>query len=55
MVGTDIPTKLSQVKFASIGPVTSGTMREYGLRVDVEADEYTMEGLTQALVRHFGN
>ena len=55
VVGTDIPTKLSQVKFASIGPVTSGTMREYGLRVDVEADEYTMEGLTQALVRHFGN
>ena len=55
IVGTDIPAKLSHVKFASIGPVTSRTMREYGLRVDVEADEYTMEGLTQALVRHFGN
>lgn len=55
VVGTDIPAKLSHVKFASIGPVTSRTMREYGLRVDVEADEYTMEGLTQALLRYFGN
>ena len=55
VVGTDIPSKLSHVKFASIGPVTSRTMREYGLRVDVEADEYTMEGLTQALVRYFGS
>ena len=55
VVGTDIPATLAQVKFASIGPVTSHTMREYGLRVDVEADEYTMEGLTQALVRFFGN
>jgi len=55
VVGTDIPTKLSHVKFASIGPVTSRTMRDYGLRIDVEADEYTMEGLTQALVRYFGN
>ena len=55
VIGTDVPTKLSHVKFASIGPVTSRTMGEYGLRVDVEADEYTMEGLTQALVRHFGN
>jgi len=55
VVGTDVPAKLSHVKFASIGPVTSHTLREYGLRVDVEADEYTMEGLTQALVRYFGN
>jgi len=55
MLGTDIPSKLSQVKFASIGPVTSDTLREYGLRVHVEADEYTMEGLAQALVRLFGN
>ena len=55
MLGTDIPSKLSQVKFASIGPITSDTLREYGLPVHVEADEYTMEGLAQALVRLFGN
>jgi uroporphyrinogen-III synthase len=54
VVGTDIPAKLSNVKFASIGPVTSDTLREYGLPVHAEADEYTMEGLAQALVHLLG-
>jgi len=55
VTGTDIPPKLSNVKFASIGPVTSDTLREHGLPVHVEADEYTMEGLAQALIRLFGS
>jgi uroporphyrinogen-III synthase len=54
IVGTEIPSKLAQVKFASIGPVTSGTLREFGMPVHVEADEYTMEGLAQAIVRLCG-
>ena len=54
VVGTDIPQKLSTVRFASIGPVTSDTLREYGLPVHVEADEFTMEGLAQAIVRLLG-
>jgi uroporphyrinogen-III synthase len=52
---TDVPGKLAKVKFASIGPVTSDTLREFGLPVHVEADEYTMEGLAQAIVRLFGS
>src|SRR6185436_20038673 len=36
---------LSGVKLASIGPITSDTMRELGLDVTVEAVEATMEGL----------
>ncbi len=36
--------------FASIGPVTSATLRELGLRVDTEAKAYTIPGLTQAIV-----
>ena len=55
VTGTDVPPKLSKVKFASIGPVTSDTLREHGLPVHVEADEYTMEGLAQALIRLFGS
>jgi uroporphyrinogen III methyltransferase/synthase len=35
---------------ASIGPVTSDTARERGLRVDVEADPHTLDGLVTALV-----
>jgi uroporphyrinogen-III synthase len=54
IVGTEIPSRLAQVKFASIGPVTSNTLREFGMPVHVEADEYTIEGLAQAVVRLCG-
>jgi len=42
---------LEGVRFASIGPVTSSTLRELGLPVDVEATEYTIPGLIDAIVR----
>jgi uroporphyrinogen-III synthase len=35
----------------SIGPVTSDTLREFQLSVDVQASEFTIPGLIQALVR----
>ena len=38
---------------ACIGPVTSATARELGLRVDLEATEHTVEGLVDALTNHF--
>jgi uroporphyrinogen III methyltransferase / synthase len=38
---------------ASIGPVTSKTAMERGLRVDVEATEHTIDGLVDALLRAF--
>ena len=38
---------------ACIGPVTSATARELGLRVDLEASEHTVEGLVDALTNHF--
>lgn len=40
---------LAGVRVASIGPVTSETARARGLRVDVEAPEYTVPGLVRAL------
>jgi uroporphyrinogen III methyltransferase / synthase len=39
------------VNTASIGPVTSATLREFGLPVDIEASEYTIPGLVAAIVR----
>ena len=54
VLGTEIPAKLAKTKFASIGPVTSKTLHEYALPVHVEADEFTMDGLAQALVRNLG-
>jgi uroporphyrinogen-III synthase len=41
---------LEGIKFASIGPVTSATLRELGLPVDVEARQYTIPGLIKAIV-----
>jgi uroporphyrinogen-III synthase len=39
----------SGIQFASIGPVTSSTLRELGLSVDIEAREYTIPGLIKAI------
>jgi uroporphyrinogen III methyltransferase/synthase len=39
---------------ASIGPITSKTMREHGLAVDIEARKYDIPGLTQAVCDFYG-
>jgi uroporphyrinogen III methyltransferase/synthase len=41
------------IKTASIGPVTSGTMRELGLNVDIEPAQHDIPGLTRAVARYF--
>lgn len=41
---------LQGIRFASIGPVTSATLRELALPVDIEAKEYTIPGLIEAIV-----
>ena len=43
-----------QPHVVSIGPVTSETARKRGLRVDVEADPHTIDGLVEALVGELG-
>ena len=50
LLGRPTARKLGGVKFASIGPVTSATLRELGLRVDVEAKAYTIPGLVEGIV-----
>lgn len=42
------------IQIASIGPVTSATARERGLKVDVEAHEHTIPGLVRAIAAHYG-
>ncbi len=41
---------LKHVQFASIGPVTSATLRELRMPVAIEAREFTMGGLIRAIV-----
>ena len=42
-----------KVIMASIGPITSETARKQGLSVSIEAEEYTIPGLTKAIVDFF--
>jgi uroporphyrinogen-III synthase len=44
-------TEADRVRFASIGPITSSTLRAFGLPVDIEASEYTIPGLIKAIAR----
>jgi len=40
---------LDDTRVACIGPITAETARKRGLRVDAEADEYTISGLVEAV------
>ena len=48
-----LSTLLSDVCLASIGPQTSKTCLNLLGRVDIEAEEYTLDGLTQAIIKHY--
>jgi uroporphyrinogen III methyltransferase/synthase len=50
LVGDDYRTKLANVKLASIGPITSATIRELGLTPTIEAQTFNIDGLVKALV-----
>ena len=43
---------MQHTQIASIGPITSQTARELGLHVDIEAKEFTIDGLVNAIVQH---
>jgi uroporphyrinogen-III synthase len=42
--------QLAGIRMASIGPVTSATLREFGLPVDIAAKQFTIPGLIEAIV-----
>jgi uroporphyrinogen III methyltransferase/synthase len=44
---------LGRVTVGSIGPITTRTLADNGVRVDVTAESFTIEGLLLALERHF--
>ena len=50
LLGADgLAARLRAVRLASIGPVTSATLRELGLPVAVEASVYSAAGLAAAI------
>lgn len=44
-----VGTEIGAARVACIGPITAATAREVGLPVDVEATEYTVAGLLEAI------
>ena len=48
-----VPGDIRGPRIAGIGPITTATARELGLPVDIEAEEYTIPALVQALVQYF--
>lgn len=50
----DARAYIEKTKLASIGPVTSATLRELGLPVNIEAKEYTIPGLIEAIMKGRG-
>ncbi|MFT3991685.1 MAG: uroporphyrinogen-III C-methyltransferase [Luteolibacter sp.] len=49
-LGIDLPEKCLT---ASIGPVTSETLKKHDVKPDIEASQHDIPGLVSAIVRHF--
>ncbi|HUZ46977.1 MAG TPA: uroporphyrinogen-III C-methyltransferase [Terriglobia bacterium] len=49
----DLHPLLDGATLASIGPITSRTIREHGLQVSIEAEHSTIPGLIEAIQKHF--
>lgn len=44
---------LQKVKFAAIGPITAETLKNFGFSADVIAEEFTINGLVEAIKKFF--
>ena len=44
---------LKNIKTAAIGPITAETIKKFGINIDIEAEEYTINGLVEAILKHY--
>jgi len=49
LLGSSYAEKLKDVKIASIGPITTSTLKELGLSPTIEAETFNIEGLVRAI------
>jgi len=52
LVGSDLKELMQGIAIAVIGPVTAETVAEHGLNPDIVAEEYTIPGLVNAIVKN---
>ncbi|HMB94898.1 MAG TPA: uroporphyrinogen-III synthase, partial [Tepidisphaeraceae bacterium] len=50
LLGNDYASQLKNVKLASIGPITTQTLTELGLKPTVQAETFNIEGLIEAML-----
>lgn len=50
IIGKEYIGRADKARVACIGPITADTAREYGFTVDIVAEEYTIQGLVDAIV-----
>jgi uroporphyrinogen III methyltransferase/synthase len=56
LLGADLlANMLKGVAVASIGPVTSKTCRDLGLKVDIQPDVFTLSALSDSIQHYFSN
>jgi uroporphyrinogen III methyltransferase / synthase len=55
LLGPDAASLLSRVTLACIGPITAATAHRHQLEIAVSAETYTVEGLLDALERHYAS
>jgi uroporphyrinogen III methyltransferase/synthase len=55
LLGPDYREKLRGVRLASIGPITTQTLRDLGLEPTIQADQFNVEGVVSALRGAPGN
>ncbi len=54
MIADSALSLLHETRIATIGPITSQAVRQIGLQVDIEAKEFTIDGLVDAIIQHEG-
>jgi uroporphyrinogen III methyltransferase/synthase len=55
LLGSDAVELLARTQIGCIGPITADTARELGLKVHLCPERYTIEALTEAIMRNFCN
>lgn len=52
-IPVDLLKKAEKICFASIGPITSKTLEEYGFKADIEPQDYTIPALLAEITKYF--
>ena len=51
--GLNLGRFLNNTRIACIGPITSKTAKELGLKVDIQPDQFTIPALANAIAQYF--